>query len=111
VQLAAPPGSEDDARAFYGGVLGMAEIPKPEALRSRGGVWFQCGPQQLHVGIEADGFRPARKAHPALLVSDLDALDVEVEWDDAIPGVRRGYVSDPFGNRLELIAASSSPNG
>ena len=112
VQLAAPPGCEAEARRFFGELLGLAEIEKPESLRARGGVWFQVGAQQLHVGVERE-FAPARKAHPALLVDDLDSLvarlagaGVEVTWDDAIPGVRRCYVADPFGNRLELVPAS-----
>jgi catechol 2,3-dioxygenase-like lactoylglutathione lyase family enzyme len=108
VQVAAPPGCEAQARAFYGDALGLAELEKPPALAARGGVWFACGAQQLHVGVE-DPFTPARKAHPALLVADLDALvgrlGGDVEWDDAIPGLRRCYVADPFGNRLELVAA------
>jgi catechol 2,3-dioxygenase-like lactoylglutathione lyase family enzyme len=112
VQVAAPPGGEERARAFYGGLLGLAELDKPEALRARGGAWFAVGAagQQLHVGAE-DPFAPARKAHPALRVDDLDALaarlqeaGVTVTWDDAIPGVRRFYAADPFGNRLELTA-------
>jgi catechol 2,3-dioxygenase-like lactoylglutathione lyase family enzyme len=101
VQVAAPPGCEEEARAFYGGVLGLHEVEKPEALRGRGGVWFE----QLHVGVEQD-FRPARKAHPALAVENLDALAArigDVEWDDAVPGVRRFYATDPFGNRLEFL--------
>lgn len=101
VQVAGPKGCEEDARAFYGGVLGLREVDKPDALRARGGVWFE----QLHVGVEQD-FRPARKAHPAFAVDDLDALAArigEVEWDDAVPGVRRFYASDPFGNRLEFV--------
>jgi catechol 2,3-dioxygenase-like lactoylglutathione lyase family enzyme len=103
VQVAAPPGREEDARAFYGGVLGLREVEKPEALRPRGGVWFE----QLHVGVEQE-FRPARKAHPAFVVDDLDALADrlgDVEWNELVPGVRRFYASDPFGNRLEFIAA------
>jgi catechol 2,3-dioxygenase-like lactoylglutathione lyase family enzyme len=109
VQVAAPPGGDDDARHFYGELLGLPELSKPDALRARGGVWFAVGAQQLHIGIEA-GFAPARKAHPALRVSDLDTLaarlaaaGVAVAWDDAIPGVRRFHVSDPFGNRIELL--------
>jgi catechol 2,3-dioxygenase-like lactoylglutathione lyase family enzyme len=101
VQVAAPPGCEEAARAFYGGLLGLRELEKPDALRARGGVWFE----HLHVGVE-DDFRPARKAHPAFLVDDLDELAArigDVEWDDAVPGVRRFYASDPFGNRLELV--------
>lgn len=107
VQVAAPPGAEDAARGFYGDWLGMPEVPKPPRLAARGGVWFACGGQQLHVGVE-EGFTPAGKAHPALLVRDLDALVAgrEVQWDDdTIPGVRRCYVADPFGNRVELVAA------
>jgi catechol 2,3-dioxygenase-like lactoylglutathione lyase family enzyme len=101
VQVAAPPGCEEAARAFYGGVLGLRELEKPDALRARGGVWFE----HLHVGVE-DDFRPARKAHPAFLVEHLDELAArirDVEWDDAVPGVRRFYASDPFGNRLEFV--------
>lgn len=101
VQVAAPPNCEEKARAFYGGVLGLREVEKPEALRARGGVWFE----HLHVGVEED-FRPARKAHPAFVVEDLDALAArigEVEWDDAVPGVWRFYANDPFGNRLEFV--------
>ena len=110
VQLAAPAGREDEARAFFGEVLGLAERPKPEALVARGGVWFMCGEQQLHVGVEPD-FAPARKAHPAFAVRGLDALQSRLETagyettsDDAtIPGVRRFYAHDPFGNRLEFL--------
>ena len=101
VQVAAPPGCEPEARAFYGGVLGFREVEKPETLRARGGVWFE----QLHVGVEED-FRPARKAHPAFVADDLDALAArigDVQWDDAVPGVRRFYANDPFGNRLEFV--------
>ncbi|HET8529270.1 MAG TPA: hypothetical protein VFL60_10195 [Gaiellaceae bacterium] len=103
VQIAAPPGCEEAARAFYGGVLGLRELEKPEPLRARGGVWFE----QLHVGVE-EGFAPARKAHPAFLVDDLDALAArigDVQWDDALPDVRRFYAHDPFGNRLEFLSA------
>jgi ribosomal protein S18 acetylase RimI-like enzyme len=108
VQIAAPPGGEEAARAFYGAVLGLDEIPKPERLRPRGGAWFAVGDEQLHVGIE-EPFAPARKAHPALavprpdelrgLADRLAAAGHEVTWDGP-----RFYVADPFGNRLELIA-------
>jgi ribosomal protein S18 acetylase RimI-like enzyme len=108
VQIAAPPGAETAARAFYGELLGLAELPKPKRLRARGGVWFAVGDEQLHVGIE-EPFAPARKAHPALAVpraGDLRALadrlvgaGHEVRWDGP-----RFYVADPFGNRLELLA-------
>jgi catechol 2,3-dioxygenase-like lactoylglutathione lyase family enzyme len=106
VQIAAPPGAEAAAREFYGGWLGLPEIPKPQALAATGGVWFTCGAQELHVGIET-GFAPAGKAHPGFAVEDLDTLVAgrDVTWDDRIPGVRRCYVSDPFGNRIELRAA------
>jgi catechol 2,3-dioxygenase-like lactoylglutathione lyase family enzyme len=110
VQVAAPPGCEEAARAFYGGLLGLDELQKPEPLAACGGVWFACGAQQLHIGVE-EPFVPARKAHPALAVgsdAELDALAErlgEVEWDDSLPGVRRFYVPDPWGNRLELLAA------
>ena len=110
VQLAAPAGCEDAARRFFGEILGLAELEKPEPLRGRGGVWFQVGAQQLHVGVEPD-FSPARKAHPAFAVSRYDELQarlraagVEVSEDDSIPGLRRCYVADPWGNRLELVA-------
>ncbi len=113
VQVAAPIGSEGEARRFYGGLLGLSELEKPEALRDRGGAWFACGPHQLHVGVTQD-FSPATKAHPALRVrlADLDpiaerltAAGSPVDWDDAIPGARRFYTADPWGNRIELIGA------
>ncbi|HEY1596795.1 MAG TPA: VOC family protein [Thermoleophilaceae bacterium] len=106
VQLACPAGGEAQARGFYGGLLGLREIEKPEPLRSRGGVWFECGAQQLHLGVE-EPFAPARKAHPALLVSDIDALAErlgDVRFDEDLPGYKRFYVFDPFGNRLELLS-------
>ena len=109
VQVACPAGSEDDLRAFYGGVLGMGEVPKPPVLAARGGVWFRSGQAEIHCGVE-DGFSPARKAHPGLLTDDLDGLAAAweaaghpVQWDPEFPGHRRFYVSDPVGNRLELL--------
>jgi catechol 2,3-dioxygenase-like lactoylglutathione lyase family enzyme len=107
VQLAAPPGCEAEARAFFGDLLGLAELEKPEALAGRGGAWFALPDgRQLHVGVERD-FAPATKAHPAFLVEDYDALRDRfgAEEDDAIPGVRRFYATDPWGNRIELIDA------
>ncbi len=111
VQVAAPAGCEAETRAFYGDLLGLEELPKPDALRARGGCWFRAGGQELHVGVE-EPFAPARKAHPGLVVSDLGALSerlrsagVEVTQDDAIPGIERAHVADPFGNRLELRQA------
>jgi catechol 2,3-dioxygenase-like lactoylglutathione lyase family enzyme len=118
VQLAAPAGCEEAARAFFGGLLGLRELRKPEALAARGGVWFAVGSeQQLHIGVvsepaPAQAPAPARKAHPAFRATDLDALAQRltaaghpVRWDDSLPDVRRFYVDDPWGNRLELLAA------
>jgi catechol 2,3-dioxygenase-like lactoylglutathione lyase family enzyme len=109
VQLAMPPGREDDARRFYAGILAMAEVPKPPELAKRGGVWFSSGNVQIHLGVEAD-FRPAQKAHPALLTMAFDELraklgahGVEVMNDDTLPGTRRFYLHDCFGNRIEII--------
>jgi catechol 2,3-dioxygenase-like lactoylglutathione lyase family enzyme len=109
VQIAFPTGGEDTARRFYGGLLGLSEVAKPEPLAVRGGCWFVGNGVALHLGAE-DDFRPARKAHVALLVDDLDglrrALDaagVTTRDDDAPIGVRRFYADDPFGNRLELV--------
>ena len=111
VQLAMPPGKENDARAFYVALLGMIEIEKPPELKKRGGCWFSSGPVQIHLGIEP-AFRPARKAHPALLCHDYDDLvarlknaRIEVNDDQIIPGIQRCHISDPFGNRIELIRA------
>jgi catechol 2,3-dioxygenase-like lactoylglutathione lyase family enzyme len=109
VQLAMPPGREEDARAFYGALLSIDERPKPEHLALRGGCWFERGAVKIHLGAERD-FRPARKAHPALLVDDLPALvakleaaGVEVRDEEPLPGYQRVYVDDPFGNRIELL--------
>ena len=114
VQLAAPAGCEEAARHFYGELLGLPELPKPATLAGRGGVWFQLGAQGLHIGVEQP-FAAARKAHPALLVRNLDALaaklqaaGVEVTWDNDLPGYRRFYASDPWGNRLELLWPENS---
>jgi catechol 2,3-dioxygenase-like lactoylglutathione lyase family enzyme len=111
-QVAAPSGGEGEARRFFGELLGLNEIPKPEALRDRRGVWFAVGEQQLHVGIE-EPFAPARKAHPAFRVTGIDELAARLEaaghpprWDDDLPGYRRFYVDDPFGNRIELLEPS-----
>lgn len=109
LQLAMPPGEEKAARAFYSGILGIPEAPKPPILAKRGGVWFERGTLKIHFGVEKD-FRPARKAHPALLavnlkdlVADLKARGIEVVDDDALEGYYRAYVADPFGNRIELM--------
>ena len=112
VQLAAPAGCEAKARRFFGELIGLEEIGKPVALRSRGGVWFRCGEQELHVGVEPD-FRPARKAHPAFRARALDELRTRLEEagsttrdDTEVPGIRRFYVEDPWGNRLEFVEAA-----
>jgi catechol-2,3-dioxygenase len=113
VQVAAPPGCEAEARRFYGWLLGLQELPKPDSLVGRGGAWFACGAQQLHVGVTEE-FEAARKAHPALRLTDVGELErlaerlaysgVDVHWDDELPRARRFYVEDPWGNRLELLA-------
>lgn len=114
VQLAAPAGCEAEARSFFGGLLGLAEVEKPPTLAARGGCWFAVGDAQLHVGVE-NPFAPAHKAHPALrlespaalraLAARLDAAGIPVTWDAELPGTARFYVADPWGNRLELLAA------
>jgi catechol 2,3-dioxygenase-like lactoylglutathione lyase family enzyme len=109
VQLAMPAGEEAAAREFYVGALGLTEVPKPPNLAQRGGIWLEGGMLRLHLGVEAD-FRPAKKAHPALLVRNLPALaarlkmaGVAVVVDEPLEGYDRIYVADPFGNRLELL--------
>jgi catechol 2,3-dioxygenase-like lactoylglutathione lyase family enzyme len=114
VQVTAPAGCEAQARRFYGDLLGLAELEKPARLAGRGGVWFALGSgAQLHIGV-AEDFVPARKAHPGLRVESLDRLEAlgrqlaavgaPVMWDFELPGVRRFFTADPFGNRLELLA-------
>lgn len=109
VQIAAPPGSEADARRFYGEILGLDEVSKPANLAGRGGAWFRGAAVELHVGIE-DAFRPARKAHVALQVRDLAVFRQRLEdagiatrQDEPLPGYARFYADDPFGNRLEFL--------
>ncbi|WP_030159224.1 VOC family protein [Glycomyces sp. NRRL B-16210] len=109
VQLAIRPGGEDAARAFYVGVLGMTEVAKPAGLAGRGGLWLRTDAVELHLGVEPDHM-PSAKAHPGLLVADLDALAAAlaaaghpVAWDADFPGYRRCYTRDPFGNRLEFL--------
>jgi catechol 2,3-dioxygenase-like lactoylglutathione lyase family enzyme len=109
VQLAMPAGREDEAEAFYAGLLGLPRVPKPPHLERRGGCWFESATVKVHLGVEAD-FRPARKAHPALLVEDLPALlarlgeaGVAIVDDEPLEGYDRAYVDDPFGNRIELL--------
>lgn len=109
VQLAMPVGEEAAARHFYGDLLGLEEVAKPEMLAKRGGVWFQGPGIAVHLGGEAD-FKPAQKAHPCFRAADLDALQrifkdagIATVPDDAIPGVKRFYAADPFGNRIEFM--------
>jgi catechol 2,3-dioxygenase-like lactoylglutathione lyase family enzyme len=117
VQVAAPPGCEAAARAFYGDLCGMPEVPKPAEMAKRGGCWFQCGAQQIHVGAEAD-FRAAKKAHPAIRLADrasyealsarLAAAGHGVKHDREMePAVERFFTSDPWGNRVELVLVVS----
>ena len=123
IQIAAPERCEAAAREFYSGILGMVEIEKPGPLRARGGCWFQCGQHQLHIGVDK-GFRPAKKAHPAFAVEKLEALrenahvhhvpavaarvallrhNYRIIDDENLPGARRFYTEDPWGNRLEFL--------
>jgi catechol 2,3-dioxygenase-like lactoylglutathione lyase family enzyme len=111
VQLAIPAGAEDACREFYVGALGMIEVPKPPVLAARGGLWVRADGLEIHLGVEQD-FRPAHKAHPGILVADLDGLaqrlaehGVDVEWDDKFPGFRRFYAFDAVGNRLEFLSS------
>jgi len=109
VQLAMPPGREDEARSFYEGLLGIPEEKKPAALAARGGCWFSRGPLKVHLGVE-QAFAPARKAHPAFLVEGLEELKARIEeagcptaTDVPLEGYERCFVDDPFGNRIELM--------
>lgn len=109
IQLAAPKDSEDTARKFFKDILGFDEIEKPEELKKRGGVWFAFGNYQIHIGIE-EPFSPAKKAHPAFEVENIEELKkhlitngVDIIEDDKLPGAKRFYISDPFGNRMELL--------
>lgn len=109
VQLGMPKGREGEAREFFGGVLGFSEVDKPSELAKRGGVWFRAGTLELHLGVE-EPFAPAKKSHPGILTPDLDAIaerlraaGIAVRPDQELPGFRRFYVDDCFGNRLELL--------
>src|SRR5580765_8763555 len=109
LQLTMPAGAEEQARAFYGGALGLEETPKPPMLAARGGVWFRCGKQEIHLGV-AEDFQPQRKGHPGLLVRDLATTSARLESagapiipDDLLPGYERFYTADPFGNRIECL--------
>ena len=113
VQLAAPVGCEDAARSFFTGILDFNERPKFGAPAKRGGVWFEVGRLELHVGVVAN-FMPAKKAHVAFCLDAVSALemlgerleadDYPVVWNDGLPGIRRFFSTDPWGNRLEFMA-------
>jgi catechol 2,3-dioxygenase-like lactoylglutathione lyase family enzyme len=114
VQVAIPPGADDEARAFYGGVLGLLETPKPAPVNTGRGMWFVTGSTQLHIGSDAD-FKPAKKAHPAFIVEDFDGFcallrehKVVVNEEAQVYGRRRAGIEDPFGNRIELIEAAQA---
>ena len=109
IQIAAPPGSENEARTFYGELLGMPEIEKPDNLKARGGCWFACGVQEVHIGIQQE-FSPAKKAHPGFTVNALDSLRARLEdagylitVEPPINGRTRFFTHDPFGNRIEFL--------
>jgi catechol 2,3-dioxygenase-like lactoylglutathione lyase family enzyme len=117
VQLAAPAECEAAARAFWGEALGLPEVPKPPDMAGRGGCWFQCGAQQIHVGVEA-GFTPAGKAHPALCLADeasyeavvarLAERGIVMKHDRKMePAVKRFFVADPWGNRVEILVLTA----
>jgi catechol 2,3-dioxygenase-like lactoylglutathione lyase family enzyme len=112
VQLAMPAGGEARARAFYQGILGIPEVAKPAQLAGNGGCWFEQGQLRVHLGVDSD-FRPARKAHPALIVTDLAALAAQLrdaghtcEAQPGFAGYQRMFVADPFGNRIELMGCA-----
>lgn len=114
IQIAAPPNAEDEARSFYGAILGMTEIQKPDSLKGRGGCWFQIGAQEVHIGIQQD-FIPAKKAHPGFTVHALEPLKLRLEKagyaiheDTPINGRARFFTNDPFGNRIEFLTFSKA---
>lgn len=116
VQVCCPPGGEEAARAFYGDLLGLPEVPKPGVLASRGGVWFRVGAHGLHVGV-LDPFVPAVRAHPAIRVADVPALEElvvrlvaaghDVEWAEQPIAEARCKLRDPFGNLVELLVGTT----
>ena len=115
VQLAMPKGGEARAREFYQDLLGIPEVPKPPTMAARGGCWFERGQLRVHLGVEAE-FRPARKAHPAFVVTGLSALTARLRAashpcreDRELAGYDRIFVDDPFGNRIELLEPQRHP--
>ncbi len=112
VQLAMPPGGEEQGVAFYEGLLGIPQVPKPPELATRGGCWFEHPGLRIHLGAE-EGFQPARKAHPALVVTGLEVLcaaleaaGYPVQRRTDVPGMPQWFVHDPFGNRIELVPST-----
>jgi catechol 2,3-dioxygenase-like lactoylglutathione lyase family enzyme len=110
MQLAMPAGEEDKATTFYEGILGIPRVDKPSHLAARGGCWFESGTVRIHLGVEPE-FRPARKAHPALVVADIGVAradfeenGVAINFDEPLPGFDRFYVDDPFGNHIEFLS-------
>jgi catechol 2,3-dioxygenase-like lactoylglutathione lyase family enzyme len=113
VQLAIPVGGEERAREFYNGILNFSEVEKPESMKGRGSIWFAAGAVNLHLGVEAE-FHPAKRAHPALVVDNLDEIVAACECaglstkpDAGFHNFRRVHVFDPFGNRLELMESTT----
>ena len=109
ILIAMPAGREDEARAFYHGMLGLAEMAKPVELAGRGGCWFANGTVTVHLGVDKN-FVAAGKAHPAFIVDGLANMVIKLKQagyrvteDEPLPGCDRRHVHDPFGNRIELI--------
>jgi len=109
IQLVSPKGGENEARKFYSEILGMKEIPKPDNLKGRGGCWFICGNQEIHISIQEDFVSP-KKAHPGLIVTNIEVLrerlitlNFEIKEEPPIEGRTRFFVADPFGNRIEFL--------
>jgi catechol 2,3-dioxygenase-like lactoylglutathione lyase family enzyme len=113
VQLVLPAGGEAEARRFYGEVLDLEEIEKPENLKARGGCWFRVGSHEIHLGVEES--TPRSRRHPAFVLKNLgdlrarlEAAGAEVQDDEPLPGYHRFYAWDPFGNRLEFLEHAST---
>jgi len=116
LQVCIPPGTEETARAFWSGIIGLEEVPQAPELNSVTGCWFRLGAVGLHIGVQ-DPFVPSQKAHPALRISDRAALDVlvarleaaghPVEWAEVPVAEARCKVRDPFGNQVELVVGTT----
>jgi catechol 2,3-dioxygenase-like lactoylglutathione lyase family enzyme len=110
VQIAVPPQLEAAAVDFYGRVLGLRRLPKPEGTEDPRGAWFDGGNVQVHIGVQGAGFTPAMKAHVGFVVDDLAALQTALEAANSatkpgsdLPGFKRIFTQDPAGNRLEFL--------